>query len=424
MSVTMRSTNIDLAVVGGGAAGYFAALRAAELAPTARITIFEGGRRPLDKVRISGGGRCNVTHHCFDTAKLVTHYPRGGKELRSAFSRFQPRDTIAWFEERGVPLKTERDGRVFPVSDSSESIIACLEEERRKLGITLCLNTRVVDLKRREGGGFEFGLKGDAASVSDGEARCLMLATGGNRNGFSLAQGVGHEVTAPVPSLFTFTITDPGLLMLAGVSVEEAMVTLRVRDRAVASHAGALLVTHWGMSGPTILRLSAWGARELHASGYQGELLIDWTRQETQEHVRKALLLAKQGNLRKRLSSTPMFDLPARLWEFLLERTLGEDANRTWGEVSKAQVAQCVEMLTSSRFEVVGKGQFKEEFVTCGGVRRDEVDFRSMESRCCPGLFLGGELLDIDGLTGGFNFQNAWTTGWLAGSSLAARLSL
>lgn len=417
------STDLDIAVIGGGAAGYFAALRAADQFSDARICIFEAGKRPLEKVRISGGGRCNVTHHCFDPSRLIAGYPRGAKELRGAFHRFQPENTVAWFEERGVSLKAEDDGRMFPSTDSSETIIDCLEAERRRLGIALRTQSRIHDLKPKDSGTFELLVQTSAGAKELFTSKLVMLATGSNRSGYAMAEACGHSITPLAPSLFTFTIEDPALTSLAGISVDDAVVKLIINGKPVSSQRGPLLVTHWGFSGPAVLKLSAFAARELHSSNYKGTLLVNVVGALNIEEVKARLSEIKQSAPRKLLLNTPLFEIPSRLWEYILWRAIPREAERTWAEAGKAALHTLAAALTASEFSIAGKGQFKEEFVTCGGVATDEVDFRSMESKRCPGLFLGGEILDVDGITGGYNFQSAWTTGWLAGSAMAENLN-
>jgi predicted Rossmann fold flavoprotein len=413
----------DAVVIGGGPAGFFAALRCAELQPTYKILILEKTGQPLSKVRISGGGRCNLTHACFDPAVLVSYYPRGSRELRGAFTRFQPADTMSWFETRGVRLKTEADGRVFPASDSSDSIIDCLLEQAQRLGIRVCTNAPVLSVQRDE---VHACFKVDFEAGESLRTRRLLLATGGTRRAYQFAQTLGHTLQPPVPSLFTFTISDPRLDGLAGVSVDEAVLRLPAFG---IEQIGALLVTHWGLSGPAILKLSAWGARPLHAAGYQADLTINWlpgvSAGDLQGHFQEiksqfpCRTVAAHAYPDQVATRQP---LPGRLWKKLVSAA-GIGPQQTWGDLSRRQLADLVCELTKGQYRISGKGAFKEEFVTCGGVSLKEVDFKTMQSRVCPGLYLAGELLDIDALTGGFNFQAAWTTGWLAGSAMAERES-
>ena len=404
-------TNWDVVIAGGGPAGFFAAIRCAELNSQLRVLILERARQTLGKVIISGGGRCNVTHACFDPAKLVTYYPRGAAELRGAFTRFQASDTVTWFEERGVPLKTEADGRMFPITDSSETIANCLRENAQRLGVTVRTG---VSFKGAElhPGGFDLTVQREA-DVAHLRTRKLLIATGSDSKTREVVRSLGHAIVEPVPSLFTFNIKDKRIEGLAGVSVES--VTLKM-DSIVQS--GPLLITHWGLSGPAVLRVSAWGARILHEKKYQAQLLVNWLGDYTFDKALGVLQRHKDwhGNARKKAGTEPAFtQLPIRLWK-QLTNFLGE---KNWADISKAELRTLASELTAGEFRIEGKGQFKEEFVTCGGVMLNEVDFKTMQSRLVDGLFFAGEVLDIDGLTGGFNFQSAWTTGWLAGNAIA-----
>jgi len=425
----------DVIVVGGGPAGFFAAIRCAELANAQsrplRVLIVERSRRPLGKVLISGGGRCNVTHACFEPAQLVGYYPRGGAALRGAFSRFQPRDTVQWFEKRGVQLKTEADGRMFPVTDSSQTIADCLLEAARRERVVLwpeaaLRRVEILPNAADSGPRFKIGLwRSNLEREETLTTRQLLFATGSDSFVQELIVSLGHHLSAPVPSLFTFNIADQRLADLAGLSVSSAGLRL-VTDSAtekvpVTPQQGPLLITHWGLSGPAALRLSAWGARWLHEQKYQAGLLVNWLQPLTTEKALETLQQHKNlpENSRKKPAAHVIFpQIPIRLWKRLVEAA-GITEAQNWADVSKGSLRRLAEELTAGRYEIRGKGQFKDEFVTCGGVNLDEVDFKTMQSRLVPGLYFAGEVLDIDGLTGGFNFQNAWTTGWLAGSALA-----
>lgn len=400
-------------VIGGGAAGFFGAIACAESAPEARVTLLEAAAAPLSKVRISGGGRCNVTHHCFDPAELVQHYPRGGKALRGAFTRFQPQDTIAWYKRRGVRLKTEADGRMFPTTDDSSTIVDCLMAETRRVGVTLRTKTAVTKVERTEAG-FEVSLR------SQEVLRCdrLLMATGSSAPGHRIAKSLGHTIESPVPSLFTFNIRDKALHGLAGLSVDPVAMKLTVADAKPLPQTGPLLITHWGLSGPAVLKLSAWGARILHTKRYRGKLQVNWLPSLSFEQVREALLEAKEAFPKRAIANYCPLDLPKRLWRYWIEQAELADT-LTWANLPKKALNRLVELVNRSTFLVEGKSAFKDEFVTCGGVKLSEVDFKTMASRRCPGLFFAGEILDIDGVTGGFNFQSAWTTGWLAGQAMA-----
>jgi len=418
----------QIIVAGGGAAGFFAAIACAEANPACAVTIYEATAHLLAKVKVSGGGRCNVTHACFDPRELVRRYPRGSRELLGAFHRWQPRDTVEWFEQRGVALKTEADGRMFPVTDDSQTIVDCLLAAAAKAGVRVVLRTGLKTVERLD----HNPLAADQTSavgatrstfkvtLTTGETvlgERLLLATGGNQSnaGFEIARRFGHAIEPPVPSLFTFHIEDPRLKELAGVSVEEAVTAVRgsgLKER------GPLLVTHWGLSGPAILKLSAWGARELHDVDYRFTLLVNWAPQFNAETLRAELERAKVANPKKQLGTWCPVGLPLRLWEKLLVAA-GLPLTTLWTTVSGTAMRALAAQVCAGEFAVTGKSMFKEEFVTCGGVRRGEIDFKTMESRLVPGLHFAGEVIDIDGVTGGFNFQAAWTGGWLAGRAMA-----
>jgi hypothetical protein len=402
-----------IVIAGGGAAGFFAALACAESRSGAEILILEKSSQFLSKVKISGGGRCNVTHADFDAREFSKRFPRGERALISAFGKFQASDTVAWFETRGVKLKIESDGRIFPTTDSSQTIIDCLLSAAQKAGIKLQANCAVANAAKKSGGGFEL-------TLSSGEKLAcekLLLAIGGCRTPAlgQLAVSIGHTLETPVPSLFTFHIEIPWLRELAGVSVETVEVSVpetRLRER------GALLLTHWGLSGPAILRLSAWGARELHRKNYQFTLQINWLPDLTEEKLAAEFQARRKSQPAKMIVNFPIPPLPSRLWEQLVIAS-GISRETRWAALSGGAQHKLVRQLLRSEFPVTGKSLNKDEFVTCGGVRLGEVSFKTMESKICPGLFFAGEVLDIDGITGGFNFQAAWTTGWIAGRALA-----
>jgi len=430
----------SIVVVGGGAAGFFAAITAAETlragAAEGRdggtVTLYEATAHLLAKVRISGGGRCNVTHACFEPRELVKKYPRGGRELIGAFSRFQPRDTVAWFASRGVELKTESDGRMFPVTDDSATIVACLQRAAADAGVRVVTGVGVRSLKvepvvpNRLAGDAEspMGAAGPTFRVelTTGEsisADRVLIATGGNKSsaGLAVARALGHEIEPAVPSLFTFNIAkDARLEGLAGVAVERVETSVRgmkLKER------GPLLVTHWGVSGPGILKLSAWGARDLAAMDYKFTLVVNFAPEHSRETLVKELAAAREKNLKKQVTTwSPVAGMPQRFWERLVVAA-GIGATTPWTNVGNAGIAALAAQVGAAEFAVSGKSTNKDEFVTCGGVRLREVEFRTMESRLCPGLHFAGEVLDIDGVTGGFNFQSAWTTGWLAGRAMA-----
>jgi len=419
MSAGMGETK-RVVIVGGGAAGFFAAIACAEkLGGRGTVTLYEATAHPLAKVRVSGGGRCNVTHACFEPRELVKRYPRGGRELLGAFHRFQPRDTIAWFADRGVELKTEADGRMFPTTDDSATIVNCLQQAAERAGVRVVTSLGVRTAEARAGGGEAAG-SAFWITLTDGtELRCekLLIATGGNKAsaGPAIAQKLGHTIEPPVPSLFTFHIDDRRLEGLSGVSVENASVAVRGTK---LKDGGPLLITHWGLSGPAILKLSAWGARELAGVNYEFPLVVNWTATQTRESLVRELGEVRAKNPKKQITTWSPLPMPQRLWERLVTAS-GIAAATPWAQVGNAALAKLAGDVTAAEFQVVGKSLFKDEFVTCGGVRLSEVDFRTMESRICPGLHFAGEVLDIDGVTGGFNFQAAWTTGWLAGQAMA-----
>ncbi len=399
-------------VIGGGAAGVFAAITCASTASNTEVIILEAGRKPLSKVAISGGGRCNVTHHCFDPAQLVQAYPRGGKALRGAFTRFQPQDTIEWFEKRGVSLKTETDGRIFPVTDNSQTVIDCLLQEVTAHDIILKTGAKVqwVNYQNQQ---FMVDLKTGEALTADQ----VLLATGSQRPPYQWVEQFGHHVVPLVPSLFTFKLQDSRLQGLAGISLDTVKLQLQTKGKPKYQQTGELLITHWGLSGPAVLKLSAYAARVLHDAGYQMGLTINWLPSENQETIKEQLFAQKAETPRRQVTSFSPVALPRRLWQ-QLAMAVGIAAEQKWAEISKKQINAVAKELIQGEFWIEGKGVFKEEFVTCGGVDLKEINFHTMESKLRPGLYFAGEILDIDGITGGFNFQNAWTTGWLAGQAM------
>jgi predicted Rossmann fold flavoprotein len=406
---------VQIAIIGGGAAGFFAAIACARANPENQISIYERGSEFLTKVRISGGGRCNVTHACFDPRALSEHYPRGERALISPLHRFSPADTVAWFQEHGVRLKTEPDGRMFPVTDSSRTIIDCLVNEARAAGVKLFSRNGIEQAQKAGPNTFELG-------VSSGEIiECnrLLLATGGSRSiaGAQIAQSLGHTIIPPVPSLFSLHVSTPWLRALPGVSIPDIQASVsgtKLRER------GPLLITHNGVSGPAILRLSAWGARALHGLDYKFTLRVNWLPDFTEEAIRAQLQSLRQSNPNRLVANSPIAPLPARLWE-QLALSAGVDRETRWTTLSRMKANALAQVLTHTELEVNGKSLNKDEFVTCGGVSLREINFKTMESRITPGLYFAGELLDLDGVTGGFNFQAAWTTGWIAGHAMADR---
>ena len=401
--------------VGGGAAGFFAAVTFAGQGTGAEAVILEKGPQFLQKVRISGGGRCNVTHRDFDPREFARRYPRGERELIGLLHRFPARETVAWFEQRGVNLKTEEDGRIFPVTDSSQTVIDCLLHEARRLNIRLRLNSGVEKIER-DGTGFKVRLTNSEVITSD----TVLLATGGSRTPamVALATNLGHTLVDPVPSLFTFEIKSAWLRNLAGVSLAD--VSLAIPD-AKLNERGALLITHWGLSGPATLRLSAWGARKLNALNYNFVLQVSWVPARNEEQLQRELDEKIKSQPAKLVVNAPLQPLSARLWEAIVHAA-GIGRGERWSDIGHAGKHALVRKLMCTEFHVTGKSLNKDEFVTCGGVKLSEVNFKTMESRIVPGLFFAGECLDIDGITGGFNFQAAWTTGWIAGNAMAEKL--
>ncbi|OKH28759.1 NAD(P)/FAD-dependent oxidoreductase [Chroogloeocystis siderophila] len=403
-----------IVVIGGGAAGFFGAIAAVQAHPHTQVIILEASHQPLAKVRVSGGGRCNVTHACFEPAALVQNYPRGGKALRGAFSRFQSRDTVNWFAAQGVTLKTEADGRMFPVTDDSETIVDCLMEKAIALGIKIRIGAAVVSVKAFAGTTSRFAIQLKSGEVITCDR--VLLATGSNKVGHQIAASLGHHIESPVPSLYTFNILDRDLRELAGVSVNSVRLKLSVGSHKL-EQTGSLLITHWGLSGPAVLKLSAWGARVLYDAKYHATLIINWLPQCNPEDIRQKLLAVKTEWAKRAIASNCPFELPRRLWQYLVSRiNLGSEDR--WSGISHKSLNLLVQELTQGQYLIQGKGVFKEEFVTCGGISLKEVNFKTMESRLCQGLYFAGEILDIDGITGGFNFQSAWTTAWLAGQAI------
>ena len=399
--------NFDILIVGGGAAGFFTAINTVEKNPSLKVAILERGSEVLNKVRISGGGRCNVTHACFEPNELVKFYPRGEKELRGPFHQFCSGDTVEWFEKHGVELKIEADGRMFPVSNSSQTIIDCFQEATKKLGISVLTNQSVQSIFKKDS-----HWKVETQSETYLSEK-LILATGSNPKIWEMLQNFGHVVVAPVPSLFTFNIMDARIAALPGVS---AQVSVKVRDTKLES-SGPLLITHWGMSGPAILKLSAWGARILFEKNYQFSIAINWLNDIDSDDAEKILKELKLEHAKKAVSKKSPFELTNRLWESLVMAS-GIDAETKWADLSKNQLQNLSNQLTNSVFQVNGKSTFKEEFVTAGGIDLKEINFKTMESKLHENLYFAGEIVNIDAVTGGYNFQNAWTSGFIVANSI------
>lgn len=402
------NSKYDILIIGGGAAGFFTAINCAENNPKLKIAILERGKSVLEKVRISGGGRCNLTHACFDPNELVQFYPRGKKELRGPFHQFCSGDTIEWFERHGVALKIEADGRLFPVSNSSQTIIDCFVEATKKLGIAVLTGQSVQSI-----------FKSDNVwkiETPNEQYLCekIILATGSNPKIWDMLQNLGHAIISPVPSLFTFNIKDARIKDLMGVS---ALAKVTVKDSALEA-IGPLLLTHWGMSGPAILKLSAWGARILHDKNYQFTICVNWLNDMDAENAQKTLKELKLEQAKKAVSKKSPFDFPNRLWENLVLAS-GIETETKWADLSKNQMQNLVHQLTNSCFQVNGKSTFKEEFVTAGGIDLKEINFKTMESKLHKNLYFAGEIVNIDAITGGFNFQNAWTSGFIVAQSIS-----
>jgi hypothetical protein len=395
----------DLIVIGGGAAGFFAALAAKEANPNAKVAILEKTAILLSKVRVSGGGRCNVTHACFEPLPFSKHYPRGERELLGPFHRFNATHTVEWFESRGVKLKAEADGRMFPTTNSSETIINCLMAEAQKVGVEISLRQRVESVTQ-EGSHFLIHVK-ERSSI---QTKKLLLASGSSAEGHIIAKQFGHLIDAPVPSLFTFNVPHSPLSELSGTSFER--VNLKLAGTSF-TQTGPLLITHFGFSGPAALKLSAWGARFLHEKEYTVELLINWLPVLSLIEIKSQLQGLKKNVPQKNLLAENIFHFTKSFWKVFL----GELATLRLNDISLKQLDHLAEKIHSDPYQVKGKTTNKEEFVTCGGVNLKEVNFKTMESKLCPGLYFAGEVLNIDGITGGFNFQNAWTTGFISGTS-------
>ncbi len=405
----MRIHKKKVVVIGGGAAGFFAAITCAEQHPDYEIVILEQSTQLLQKVKISGGGRCNVTHYCFDVKQLIKNYPRGEQQLIGPFMRFNPANTFDWFEARGVELKAESDGRCFPITDSSQTIINCFLRESQRLGIKITTNSGVDRLNQLSDNTWEIILANGHILKSD----AVIVAAGSSLRIWKMLQQMGHSVVAPVASLFTFNIKDARIKDLMGLAVSNATVKIISNKKMLAT--GPLLITHWGMSGPAILRLSAWGARELAAMNHKFDIEINWCAGKSSVEVKAELQHYREHHARKAIMNHPLFSIPRRLWERLTSCLL-QNPDLNFADLSNKQIDLLASELTSGKFNVTGKSTYKDEFVTAGGVDLNEIDFKTMQSRKFPNLYFAGEVLDIDAITGGFNFQAAWTTGFIAGS--------
>lgn len=404
-------------IVGGGAAGFFAAINAAENAKLngteVNVQILEATSGILKKVAISGGGRCNVTHNLFDVRAFCERYPRGSKELMSVFQRFQARDTIEWFQKRGVTLVAEQDGRMFPDTNTSETIIQCFQEAATNAGVQVKLNHKVEIITKQESGQFLIQIRTGETLVADS----VMIATGSSAFGHKLAKELGHTITELAPSLFSFKIEDPILTDLSGLSFENAEVKLEIPNEKPFKERGPMLITHWGLSGPAVLKISAWAAREMLHADYKAQLKVNWMGAKRIEDVLETLKKVKNDGLKSQVHNVYPEVLAKRFWiKVLAKAEVSED--KRWADVSNKELQALAEVLFATDFKVLGKNRYKDEFVECGGVALNEINFKRMESKICPGLFFAGEVLDIDGITGGFNFQNAWAGAFIAAQNL------
>ncbi len=399
-------------VIGGGAAGFFAAINAAENNPKATVSLLEKTNKLLSKVRVSGGGRCNVTHACFDNKLLVKHYPRGERELLNVFSRFSTEDTINWFQQRGVTLKTEPDGRMFPDTNTSETIVNCLLQAAERLGVIIKQGADIEEIIKDENNSFVL------IAGNGGNFYCdkLIIASGGNsrETAYNWLHKLGHTIIKPVPSLFTFNIPNHPITQLMGVSVPNARV--RIQNTKLETE-GPLLITHWGMSGPAVLKASAWGARTLSDLHYDFTAQINWLPKHTEEKLRIVFKDYREEYAPRTIINNSPVELPKRLWEHLVTMA-GIPADMRWADLPKKNSNVLINSLINDEYKVKGKTTFKEEFVTCGGISLKEIDLTTMQSKLVPNLFFAGEIIDVDGITGGFNFQNAWSTAWLAATNV------
>ena len=404
-----------LVVIGGGAAGFFCAVNAARMHSSLEVLLLEKTGKLLSKVKVSGGGRCNVTHSCFSIADMVRNYPRGTNFLKKTFHQFFTTDTIQWYADRGVPLKTEDDGRMFPVTNSSQSIIDCLMREANKYGVEIRMMADVKSLKQ-EAGQFTLELSDARSQTAD----FVVVACGGYNklSQFSWLQQLGHSIAEPVPSLFTFNMPGNAITQLMGVSVPEAAIKIVGSN---LSAKGPLLITHWGLSGPAVLRLSAWGARQLAMGNWHFAITVNWLPQYNEQTLREHLQQLRFELAAQKIVNRNPFDLPQRLWQYLLQQSgIGED--KRWADLPAKEQNKLIANCCAQEFKVQGKTTFKEEFVTAGGIQLSEVDANTMQSKVVPHLYFAGEILDVDGITGGFNFQHAWTSGYIAAKAIAATL--
>ena len=403
-----------LIVIGGGAAGFFCAVNAAKIDPALEVIIIEKSNKLLSKVKVSGGGRCNVTHSCFSMAEMIKKYPRGATFLKKAFYHFFTTDTITWFKDRGVELKTEPDGRMFPITNSSQTIIDCLMEEANKYVVEIMMNKEVGELSLMVDGIWLVAFKTGPTMQAD----YVCVASGGypKSTQFEWLKKLGHTIAGPVPSLFTFNMPGNPITALMGIVVEQVQVKI---TGSKLTGEGPLLITHWGMSGPAILKLSAWGARELAAKNWQFSITVNWLPAYNEQTLKDKFQQVRFSIAAQKISNRNPFALPQRLWDYLLQQSAINE-NIRWADLPAKEQNKLIKNICTQEFTVNGKTTFKEEFVTSGGIALEEVDHNTMQSKIAPNLFFAGEVLNIDGVTGGFNFQNAWTTGWIAAKEIAA----
>lgn len=411
MEVTSKSIQ-KLIVVGGGAAGFFCAVNAARRDPSLEVLIVERGTKLLSKVKVSGGGRCNVTHACSSPEEMARNYPRGEKFMRRTLHAFGPDETVEWFAARGVSLKVETDGRMFPVTDDSQTIIDCLLREAAQYRVDIRMQFAVQSLLRI---GEQWVIENERGEKLQADHVCIACGGYAKKEQFNWITALGHSIEEPVPSLFTFNMPGHPITGLMGVSVSDAIVRIPLTGHRAQ---GPLLITHWGMSGPAILRLSAWAARELANLNWSFELLVKWLPAYHEQSLRSAFQELRITSPRQQIGKVHSFDLPARLWTFLVS-SAGLDPSLSWGNISDKQIHALVNIFCQGSFKVNGKTTFKEEFVTAGGVVLKEIDPATMQSKLHQGLYFAGEILNVDGITGGFNFQHAWASGWLAAKAIA-----
>ncbi len=406
----MSNDTIDIAIIGGGAAGFFAAINAKQFNPDLKVTLFEASNKTLTKVKVSGGGRCNVTHACFDNRELIKNYPRGHKELQSAFYQFTTSDTIAWFETQGIELKVEADGRMFPSSDDSQTIIDCFLKLCQTLKIEVKKQHKLIKIKKNETL-FHLNFENKETVITHKVICCM----GGfhKLDHYKILSDHGIAINKPIPSLFTFNIKDKKLHQLMGLSKTDCGVSL---PEFKLDYQGPLLATHWGLSGPAVLKLSSFGAQNLFEKNYQTETVVDWEINSSKAALLEKITEIKYNKSKSLPINTPIIDIPKRLYEFLLNAA-GIEENMQWANVKQKEILKLVEIIKNHSFKIDGKTTFKEEFVTAGGVKRESIDFKTMQSKIVPNLYFAGEIIDIDGITGGFNFQAAWTTAYIAAKS-------